>query len=83
MNFEQLAGSEIRFYWDEIDKADGYKILVTSALGYEPIQSFDVGDVLELSVELEIGTTYSLSLQGYNGECTGLMSLPISIVFDS
>lgn len=83
LKFEQLSGSSIRLYWSEIDKAEGYKILATAALGYEPIQAIDLGDVLELSVELELGTTYSLALQGYNSQCTGKMSRPISIVFDS
>lgn len=83
LDFEQLEGSKVRFYWDEIDKAEGYKILATPALGYAPIQSFDLGDVLEFSAQLEIGATYSLSLQGYNSQCTGPMSSAISIIFEN
>ncbi len=83
LNFEQLDGAMVRFYWDEIDKAEGYRILATASLGYEPIQTFDLGDSLEITAELEIGTTYSLSLQGYNSECTGIMSAPLSLSFDS
>jgi len=83
LKFEQLTGSAVRFYWDEIDQADGYQILATPALGYQPIQAFDLGNVLEYSAELVVGTTYSLSLQGYNAECTGAMSPPINIVFEN
>ena len=83
LKFEQLSGSGVRFYWDEIDKADGYKLLVTPELGFQPIQSFDLGDVHEYSAELEVGTSYSFSLQGYNSECTGSMSSPIHIVFEN
>ena len=83
LKFEQLDGSQVRFFWDEIDKAQGYRILATSAVGYEPIQAFDLGDVLELTAELVLGATYSLALQGYNADCTGAMSRPISIVFQN
>lgn len=83
LNFEQLAGSQVRLYWDEIDQAEGYTILATTAQGYEPIQTLDLGNTLELTVELDIGTSYSLSIQGYNAECTGVMSTPITIVFDN
>lgn len=83
LRFEQLDGTRVRFFWDAIDQAEGYRMLATAALGYEPIQVFDLAGVREITVELDIGTTYSLSLQGYNAECTGAMSRPLSIGFDS
>ncbi|GJM14045.1 MAG: hypothetical protein DHS20C12_24480 [Pseudohongiella sp.] len=83
LEFEQLSGTEVRFYWDEVNQAEGYQVLFTPSLGYEPIQTFDLGADLEFTAELAVGKTYSLSLQAYNSQCTGSMSSPINLVFES
>ncbi len=80
LKHEKLSKTQVRFYWDEIYQAEGYRVLFTTALGYEPIQSVDLGNITEVSVNLEPDTTYSLALQAYNSSCTGVMSRPISVV---
>jgi len=79
IKFERLSATRVRFYWEEINQASGYKALYTTALGYEPIQVVDLGNIREATVELQSGVTYSLALQAYNDDCTGSMSRPISV----
>lgn len=79
LRYEILAGTRVRFYWDRIYQVEGYKVLYTTALGYQPIVSIDIGNISEAIVNLAPGTTYSVALQAYNSECTGMMSAPVEV----
>jgi hypothetical protein len=79
MNYEEIAEGRFRFYWSEADGVEGYKVLYTTARGYEPVQSLDIGLINEVTADLAPGVTYSLALQAYNSSCTGPMSTPVSV----
>lgn len=79
LQYEKLSATRLRFYWDPVYQAGGYNVLYTPALGYEPIQSIDIGNITEAVVDLTLGETYALAIQAYNTDCTGSMSLPITV----
>lgn len=79
LRYEKLTPTRVRFYWDAIHQAAGYKVLYTTALGYVPIQSVDVGNLTKAIVDLNPGATYSVAMQGYNMNCTGTMSRPVTV----
>lgn len=77
--YEQLSGNRVRFFWDAVDQAQGYRTLYSSNLGYVPIESIDVGNITEAIVHLEAGVTHALAIQAYNANCTGNMSRPLEV----
>lgn len=72
--FKQLSGRRVRFFWDAVDQAQGYRALYTRNLDYLPIDAIDLGNVKESTVQLEAGVTHAIAIQAYNSSCTGNMS---------
>lgn len=79
LKFERLSGNRVRFYWEEIHAAQGYNALFTRRLGYAPIERVDLGNLHDLAVSLDSGTTYTLAVQAYNADCTSLLSPTVTV----
>ncbi|MDX1490997.1 MAG: fibronectin type III domain-containing protein [Pseudohongiellaceae bacterium] len=71
---EETGGNGIRLYWDEVEGATGYKLIVSERLGYEPLIDLDFGNITELSTDIVPDVEYSVKLLAYNGQCTSPLS---------
>ncbi len=82
IHLDELGDNRIRLSWTRLESAHGYKILFTPRLGYEPIQTVDVGDVTELSATIDPDSTYYVSVLAYNQNCTSQPANPLTILIN-
>jgi len=82
LQFERLGETEVRFYWNDITGADGYRVLFTTQEGYIPIESADIGNLTEATANLEPGVSYGISILAYNETCTGQPSTPRTVLLE-
>lgn len=76
--FEVLEDGSVRLHWEAVRGATGYRLHYTAHEGYVPIQSADLGNVLEYRTTLPAGAEYSVAVSAYNAACASPVSAPLS-----
>lgn len=62
----EIAGTTLTLSWTEVPGATGYILYYAPFPAQSPIGSLDVGSLLTLSGELEVGTALYVAVQPYN-----------------
>ena len=65
--------------WPAVSNADGYKLLYTERLGYEPIKTLDVRGLTKVTTPLDASKDYTVALMAYNSNCTSEMTRPVTV----
>lgn len=80
LRLQRTGFATARLHWDAVDGVTGYKLVFTTRLGYEPLQTADVGNITEISADLDVSNLYSVAVLGYNPQCTGPLSESIPVL---
>ena len=80
-SFEKQGTNVVHLEWTRVSNATGYRALVTTSLGFEPIQAINLGDIDEIITAVDPSKTYTLAIQAYNNDCNGPMSVVRTISF--
>lgn len=76
-----INSNRVALAWTKVSGASGYQALVTTSVGFEPIQVFDLGNINQLSTTVDPSKVYTLAVQAYNASCTGPMSEVRTLAF--